>query len=153
MKEKDSETGVVVIDKRLAKALSHIDATLKEVKKATDTPYQTNGQFRWNPNYTNNEAIDIHKSKDVMLLVSIYASLNQKSNDYDLATKECNLDKYPIYKWMSYTWDAWKNDLKTRIALVSNDDVIKKLKENRKILEESLTKEQRLSKVLDDMGY
>ena len=152
--EEKNETTTVAVTSRLAKALASVDEALKAVKQASDSPYQTNGKFWWNPGYTKDSAsIDIHTTDDLMMLLCIYASVQEKSDSYERAAKECNLDKYPNYTWLSFSWAQWKNDLKTRIALVSNDTVIKKLQADKKILEENLSKDARLERVLEDMGY
>jgi len=146
---------LVIADSKseMMNTLAVINEKLKEIKKLESSKNATDGNFRWNPNYTSNTPVNIFKCTDIQLLISIYASLRDKNQSYEEAVKELGLSEYPVYTWQSYTFEAWANDLKVRMAIVNQDAIATKLKKDKETLEEFMDKSDRLSAVLGDMNY
>ena len=74
------------------------------MKKITESQFQTNGQFKFNPNYQNGSPIDIHKTKSLEDLITIHSYLKSKSEQYESSAKDLGLKEFPIFKWQNYTW-------------------------------------------------
>lgn len=138
---------------RLQIALEKIDLELKALKDVESRAFRTNGQFRFNPGYTGNAAIDIPRTKDIELLISVYSYLMVKDNQYNQAAEELGLSEYPVFKWQGYTWEAWKNDLQLRIDVVAHHEKREKLNKAKQQLSTFLTEEDRLEMTLKNLGF
>ena len=89
-------TATLAVRDDLSQALGLIDERLATFTELESANFKTNGEFRWNPNYTSNDPVFIHTTTDLMLLLSIYTSLRTKANDYEGSVKELDLDSYPV---------------------------------------------------------
>lgn len=133
--------------------MENIESQLKELKKIESKSYQTNGKFRFNPNYTANTALDLHKTTDVALLITIDSYLRPKEEQYNISAEEnFSLTNYPAFTWQGYTYDQWKNDLQQRMQIITLHTNKKKLEEAQKLVEAELTKEDRLARLAKDLG-
>lgn len=83
----------------LRNKISLIDAELKNAKTLSESPYKTNGEFRFNPRYTGNSPINIQKEDSLELLLSILSYLTAQSKNYIIAAEEiAKLTIYPKFK-------------------------------------------------------
>lgn len=137
----------IAIRSKLSKAL---DSQLKQIKSATDKPFQTSGQFKFNP--SSNFAVDIQRLRNVSQLISIGAFLSEKKASYDAYAKAKELSSFPVFKWQDFTFEQWDNDLSVRIAVVSAYDRQKEITNAKAKLERFLTEEDQLQITLRELG-
>lgn len=131
--------------------LNQIEEKLSSLKALETQTYKTNGEFRFNPTYTNNSPIYIHTTKDLAILLSVYGYVKQQEERYNEAAKICELSNYPVFTWCGYSGESWLYDIKMRIGLVSHDSQIKKLKDAKAKLSQFMTEEDRLLIVLKEI--
>ncbi len=149
------EANVPTIRTKLHTALEALDAQLKNIKSITDMPYKTNGDFKWAPNSFNNtpnSVIRINQCKDLATLINIHQYIRCKDESYNESAKQLNLINYPIFTWQGYSWNDWKNDLNIRVAIVSQYEQTKRVKEAKSKLERFLTEEDQLAITLNELG-
>lgn len=148
---KETNTSVVVRTEMLKK-MEMIDEQLSKVKALSESPYKTNGEFRFNPAYTANAPIYVHKCSDLKLLLSILSYLTGQSNNYKFAAEEiAGLTTYPAFDWLNFGYDAWKHDLLVRISHVTQFEKINKLKKAKATLEQFMSEEDRLAIALKEI--
>ena len=85
-------------------------------------------------------------------LLSIGSFLLEKKEYYDKFASK-TLDSYPVFKWQSYTYEQWENDLNTRLAIISEYDRLQKINEAKAKLERFLTEEDQLNITLKELGF
>lgn len=136
---------------KMNQALSAIDEKLKSIKEIAESPFKTNGEFRFNPSYSGASSINIHKTKDVKSLISIYGFLNHQNNSYNNAQKDLDIKDAPAFEWMGFTFESWKHDLKTRSSFLTQYNEIERLKLAKTKLEAFMTEEDRLNNVLKEL--
>ena len=128
------------------KALIERKEALKQIENVS---FKTNGEFRWNPQYTANAPIQIQKTTDLGLLISIYSYIKKASDAYENAAEELNLSNYPAFTWLNFTWDAWKHDLKLRVALIQKETTSRELTKQINQLEGFLSEDDLLAQALE----
>jgi len=145
-------TQAVTLRTDLQSKLATIDEKLKAIKATADSQYKTNGEFRFNPSYTVNSPIYIHKTQDLKILISALGYINKQSQAYnETASNILKLDSYPVFEWQGYSFDAWENDIQIRVAIVTQHDLINKLKTAKQKLEQFMSDEDRLAIALKDV--
>lgn len=136
---------------KLKSALESINVKINTMKKISETSYKTHGDFRFNPNYTYNDAVNIFKITKIEVLLNIYAYLAPKQEEYDKAAKDCGLVTYPLFEWIGCPVKDWLHDLKLRITVLNQHRVLKHLESKRKELEGFLEKDDRLDMLLESL--
>lgn len=134
----------------MQKALDVISSKLKAIKTVTESPFKTNGDFKYStaPNAT---IVKIHSLKDIRILLSILGYLTAKEQEYQNAARLCNLSTIPAFEWMGYGYDSWKHDLQVRSTIISQHNEVEKLKLAKSKLEAFMTEEDRLAATLKEL--
>jgi len=135
---------------KMLKTLEVINRRLETIIALETSTLKTNSQFKWTEEGT---VISIDKITNISVLINIYASLKAKKKAYEEAIKDLKLTSYPVFIWQKYTFEDWANDIKIRLSIVSQNDLTKKLKEDKLKLEKFLSEEDQLQATLDDMDY
>lgn len=94
---------------------------------------------------------NIQNITDVPKLVQAYASVMTSEAMYENAMKELKLPSKFTYKIGSYVPDTWKKSIKTRIAEVTQEDLLKKLKDAKAELEKHLSGEDKLKAMFSNL--
>lgn len=143
------ESSGIAVRSQLPKALEIITAKLTNIQRVTEGVLKTNGMFTYTPANTA-KSINIATSTDLQELIEVYSFLKSKADGYESAAKELGLTTFPVFKWLNYTFDAWKNDLMIRVAVVGSHNEITRLKNQKAELEKFLTKEDQLAALLKE---
>ena len=134
-------------------ALDAINLRIAALNEVQSRAPRTDGKFRWNPGYTANDAIDIHRTKDISLLLNIMASLMVKNDSYNVVAESIFANEtYPAFEWMGYTYDAWASDIRQRISIVRYHSELQKLEEAKKEISKMLSNQDRLAMILSNLG-
>lgn len=155
MKDQQQEetTGTAVaVRTEMHIALDAIDAKLKEIKDVTESTLKTNGEFRFNPQYTANAAINIHKTTELKVLVGVLGAVKGHKDKYDEAATILGLSEYPAFEWCGYSYESWEHDIKMRSTIITHHDRKQQLINAKKELEQFMTQEDRLKLVLGKIG-
>lgn len=138
----------------LYNALEALKGQLSKIRAIETSPMKTGGMFSYTPN-TQANSINIHKCQDLQTLIEIAAFILMKAANYATAAKTLGVGTYPVFSWMNHSEEAWLNDLRIQVSVVTSHNSKKELTEEIKDLEEFLGKEDRLAiklKQLADKG-
>lgn len=144
-------TSVSPLRQAMQDKLTSISEKLSQIKVAQESPFKTNGEFRFNPGYTGNDPIYIHRVKSLEVLIGVLAAVRGHFSKYEEAAKVLELDKYPEFSWCGYSYEAWEHDIKKRAAIISQDEKVKALISAKQKLEQFLTEDDRLALALKDI--
>lgn len=147
MNELSKTTANLVRDK-----LEKINKRLSEMQIAKDAGPRTNGMFHWNgrDSQTNDlsKAVQINKVTSIALLISILGFLITRKKEYDEAADKLDLGTFPVFQWSKYPLDAWENDIKTQISLITHSTEIEKLTKLKDELSKYVSEEDRVMSIL-----
>ena len=101
-------------DQRVIAFFEKLTAKKAEVSNAERPVYVTGGQFRYSESV--GTSIDIMTARDERKLVEILVFLKDRSERYPAACEE--LGVAAEFKWLGFTYDEWKQDLKTRVSVL-----------------------------------
>ena len=101
-------------DERVLALFEKLQAKKAEVANAERPVYVTGGQFRYSESV--GTSVDIMTARDERKLVEILVFLKDRSERYPAACEE--LGVIAEFKWLGFTYDEWKQDLKTRISVL-----------------------------------
>jgi hypothetical protein len=141
----------ITVRTKMQETLEVLNIKLAKVKNITESPYKTNGEFRFNPAYTGNAAINIHKLTDLSLLIGILAAIQNHWKNYNNAAETLELATYPAFEWCGFSYEAWKHDIEIRKEIITQHETIKKLKTAKEKLQQFLTEEDRLAITLKEI--
>lgn len=146
------ETTNLSVRPELYTTLETLKVQLKAVKKGTEGPLKTHGQFRFNPSTTAPNAVtDIKTSRNLEELIMIHSFLEQKKFGYEESAKKLGLVSFPVFRWQGHSFEDWENDLKIRAAIVSQHTLQAELDRDIKELEKFLSESDRLKMTLDNI--
>ena len=148
---KKSSGLIVSPQEKLDTMLGAMDTKIQSIKENTNKPNLTSGQFGFNVNAENkaNNPINIHAEMSVRLLISILGFLIAKKAEYEAAAKALKLKKFPMFAWCGFDFDAWTNDINTRILVLTNHEELKKLEETRSELSKFQSKDAQMMQLMD----
>ena len=149
---KNQSTDLVVSpQQKLDTMLGAMDAKIETIKTNTNRPNLTSGQFGFTMNSDNKptNVINIHAEMSVRLLISILGFLIAKKAEYEAAAKSLKLKKYPMFAWCGFDFDAWSNDINTRILVLTNHEELKQLEETRSELGKFQSKDAQMMQLMD----
>lgn len=132
---------------KLDKALTFVNEGLQALQKIGSQKMVTSGMFTYTPN-NSVRSINIHTSTDLAELIGVCSFLMEKYNAYNKAAEMLEIDRYPVFQWLGYSYEAWMSDLKLRVSIIMHDKTRRDLLEQKKVLESFLTDEDRLEQVL-----
>lgn len=141
----------IAVRSRIPKALEEIEARLANIQRVTEKTTKTNGMFTYTPNNAS-KSINIATSKDLQELIEVYSFLKQKSSSYEESARELGLSTFPVFTWLGYAFDAWKNDLMLRVAIVTSHNEVATLRNQKSTLEKFLSEDDQVAKLLKDYG-
>lgn len=101
-------------DERVLALFEKLQSKKAEVANAERPVYVTGGQFRYSESV--GTSVDIMTARDERKLVEILVFLKDRSERYPAACEELGVTAE--FKWLSFTYDEWKQDLKTRISVL-----------------------------------
>ena len=133
-------------------ALEAINQRINALKEVQSRAPLTDGKFRFNPNYTANAPIDIHRSKDIQQLITIHSYLAPKAAAYERSAELMELETYPAFEWQGYTFAAWDKDIRQRVSIVRYHSELEKLEEAKKQISTMLSSQDRLNLILVSLG-
>jgi hypothetical protein len=147
-----NQSGLVVSpQEKLDTMLNAMDTKIEAIKNDTNRPNLTSGQFGFTMGSDNkpSKAINIHIEMSVRLLISILGFLIAKKSEYEAAAKVLKLKKFPMFAWCGFDFDAWSNDINTRILVLTNHEELKKLEETRSELSKFQSKDAQMMQLMD----
>lgn len=101
-------------DERVLALFEKLQSKKAEVANAERPVYVTGGQFRYSESV--GTSVDIMTVRDERKLVEILVFLKDRSERYPTACEE--LGVAAEFKWLGFTYDEWKQDLKTRVSVL-----------------------------------
>ena len=116
-------------DEKVLELIKKVEEKRNSITKSSRPRYKTNCTLNISRKNYNIQSIN-----DVELLVTIYAELLIKSNFYNQAKTELNVDIDFVYD--GYILNDWKHDIQARINKIKIQEEKKKLK----LLEDKLDK-------------
>lgn len=150
MKTEKTQTAAVAVRSQMQVKLQSIDEALAKLKVDSESPFKTNGEFKYNP-YSNYGTVNIHRLGDISSLLNIYAYIKSKHDMYEEAATKFDLKVYPAFTWMNYSLKDWEHDISVRLTLVTQHDRVKKLRDAKAKLQSFMTEEDRLAIVLKEL--
>ncbi len=110
------------IDKIVQDLFKVVQVKKDEIAKAEKPNWQTNCAFGFYPDTS--QRLNLQVLSEVSELVSILAFLIDKNKSFDEAQEILGTNL--TFKWLGYTFDQWKSDIKTRLDKIQ---ISKKKKE------------------------
>ena len=101
-------------DERVLALFEKLQSKKAEVANAERPVYVTGGQFRYSESV--GTSVDIMTVRDERKLVEILVFLKDRSERYPAACEELGVEAE--FKWLGFTYDEWKQDLKTRVSVL-----------------------------------
>lgn len=136
-------------------ALEKVNSRLAKMEVAKDQGPRTNGIFHWNGRADQtpqpNGSVVINKVTAIALLISILGFLITRKREYDEAAKSLEMDTYPVFMWSKYPLDAWENDIKAQINLITHSSEIERLTKIKTELSKYVSEEDRVMEVLKSL--
>jgi hypothetical protein len=132
--------------------LDVIKVKLEKMEEAKNAGARTNGLFHWNGRTVElqdqNKAIKLSGVTSISLLISILGFLLTRKMEYELASEKLELDHFPVFQWSNYPLDAWENDIKSRINVITHQSEVEKLTKLRDELSKYVSEEDRVNQLL-----
>jgi hypothetical protein len=137
---------------KLHEKYKQVEERLSKLKKVSNTPAKTNGQFKYAPD-GNRVASMIHEEKKVATLLEIYGFLMQKNEYYDQAAEEVGLDKvgYPPFTWLGFPAKDWLADIEVRLSIISYREEYDRLTKIKAQLSEFFLPEDKLLQLFETL--
>lgn len=118
-------------------ALDILKDQLAGLKTITDKPYKTGAKVSLPGNVT----VDLKTETEVDNLIKAYAYIKGRNKGYDEAMADLNITTAPAFTQDGFTTAEWKEDILTRINVITYEDKKKQLEDLIKEGEAFLTKE------------
>jgi hypothetical protein len=138
------------LQKKMKLALREIDKKLTKLNYGVNGTYKTVTNFKLNENDSNQ--INITTCIDLSYLIKALSFMRRIKREYYETAEDLKLEKYPVCVWLNYDISWWIDDLKMRISIIHNTELINGLIAGKKKLETFLTEEDRLSQTLTDLS-
>jgi len=146
------ETQALEVRSKMQEKLQSVKDQLASLKAETESPYKTNGEFRFNPHAIQGGNIRIHSTTDITILLNVLAYLNEKSTGYvNAAEKILEFKNYPAFKWMGFTYESWEHDIKVRVKQLVFVEKKATLMKAKMTLESFMSEDDRLALMLNDL--
>lgn len=121
-------------DDKVLELIEIVNKKKAEIKQAENPTYKTNCSFKFSEDTATN-AINLHVTTDVTVLVKIVAFLIEKKTAFDKAADFLGLTGL-TFTWLGFTVEDWNRDIITRITKTQ----LKKKKDELEALEGKLEK-------------
>lgn len=109
-------------DTSITPELEKIQAELEKLKAIQTTSYKTNGEL-------DGFAKNLQEETDIATLIKANSSVMGREKAFRESAADLGITKYPTFKIGNGTRDAWKHDIKLRIAIINTESRRKKLEE------------------------
>ena len=133
-------------------ALQKVNDRLAKMEIAKNQGPRTNGIFHWNGRVDQipqpNGSVIINKVTAIALLISILGFLMTRKKEYDEAAKQLEMDTHPVFMWSKYPLDAWENDIKAQINLITHSSEIERLTKIKAELSKYVSEEDNVLEIL-----
>ena len=135
------------IDKIVQDLFKVVQTKKDEIAKAEKPSWETNCAFGFFPETS--QRINLQVISEVPDLVNILAFLIEKNKNFDEAQEilETNLK----FKWLGFTFDQWKSDIKTRLDKIQISKKKKELNELEIRLDKLVSPELKQQMELDEI--
>lgn len=120
----------------VSEALGLINAKLEKMKNISDTQYCVAHLHQLD------DFGDITKQTLVPNLIRAWSSVKSKEAAYNNAAKDL-LDTVPVFEISNGTPEQWLKDIKLRLAIINNSEVINKLKAMKDQMSLFMTEEEK----------
>lgn len=121
-KGQKNTSAVATVDTAIPTIVSMLEQKLTEIKKITDSPYKTSGQFS-----ANGITLDLKSETKIERLVEAFAAAKSRSKAVTDAQIELGVKTMSEYRVGGFPLDDWKHDIKLRIAIIEQEETTKKL--------------------------
>lgn len=129
------------IDTKVLELFNKVKEKQRKIAAASESPrWVTSCTVGFNPD-TTQDRINIQTITDLNKIVDIYSFLLNKEATYDKAIADLGIKIVP--KWMGYSIDNWKKDIKTRVGQIQLNNEKKELASLESRLDALITIEQR----------
>ncbi len=119
----------------------------EEIAKAEKPNWKTNCSFRYNKDLAT--SINLQVCADEQELVAIVAFLVEKSNSHDKACELLGVDNK--FTWLSYSFNDWLNDIRTRLTKIQITAKKKDLEDYENRLERLISPEAKEERELAEL--
>ena len=135
------------IDKIVQDLFKVVQTKKDEIAKAEKPSWETNCAFGFFPETS--QRINLQVISEVPDLVNILAFLIEKNKNFDEAQEI--LDTNLKFKWLGFTFDQWKSDIKTRLDKIQISKKKKELNELEIRLDKLVSPELKQQMELDEI--
>lgn len=140
-------------DQLVLELLAKVEAKKKQIGNAERPAWLTNCTFGYNTE--TNTRINLQTVKDVEVLVEIYGFIADKRDSFNKAANELGVWETSTFKYLNFTLDEWKADIKTRLSqlqLKIKRDELAKLEERvNALVSPEQRRELELAKLLEEV--
>jgi hypothetical protein len=135
-RNKKSTEIVLSPQEKLSSMLNALTTKIAHIRENTNKPNLTSGQFSFSVDVDGNQLkpINIHQIMNVSKLTAILGFLATKKSEYEVGAKLLGLKKFQIFTWCGYDFEAWHNDIQTRVLILTNHEELTKLEATHKEL-------------------
>lgn len=137
-------------DKKTLELMNEVKSRKAEISKTEKHNWLTNCSFSMTGK--SNDAINLHVTKDVSLLLACAALLLQLEESYTKAATMLNVEEPPAFKWAGFTVSEWITDMKVRIAQIQIDLKRRKLERLEDSLSKIISPELKAQMVLEEVS-
>lgn len=133
------ENGLAKLGGDVPTILSALENELKELKKVSGSNFRSSGVIgSW----------DLKKETSIETMGKKFASLLVSKDSYDRAMAELGVTTYPVFNVGGATIEDWKKDFQLRMAIVTQAEREKALKEAIAEMKTFLTEEDRKTQAM-----
>ena len=144
---KSSVPAVITTAQNASEAIKVIEQKLAQFTAVSETPYKTGGKLNLP---LTGKTISLDQAKDTEDLIRAMGNLNSLESSYNQGAELLGLTKYPAFKHEGYTVANWQADLVLRYQVVSQHEVVSKLKEQITKLRKFVSEEEQFTATLQE---
>ncbi|RTK92891.1 MAG: hypothetical protein EKK64_11140 [Neisseriaceae bacterium] len=141
----ENNTTLLTTNTNIPAVLETIDKALNSMSHITGSDYVTGGNIG---GFSKN----LKEETDLNVLIKMAASIISRDKAYNDAAQILQLPQYPQFKVNGNHKDEWLKDIQLRIAIITNDDKIKKLQEFKDKATQFLSEEDQKAILFKEMG-
>lgn len=135
------------IAKKLLEEIKSNKEKLNELLTINESKFNVTKDFYYNPN-NQNSSVELENA-NLKTLIEVTAFLNEKKKNYDDAAEMLELNNYPEWNWMGFTWYQWIEDIKIHISQIDSQKQISSLQKRLRQLTNVLPEEVRIALALN----
>lgn len=140
------ETGVatLTVESSVPSVLSTLDAKISSLKKVVDTPYKTTGNL--------DGFGDIKQETKIENLIRANSMVRSKAAAYADSIVDLDLGSAPAFSISGGDVEAWKQDIKLRIAIIQHKETYDKLTAYKEKMSKFLSEADQKAILMDEMA-